>query len=94
MSKEISNFRYPVWNDIEQSARRPLQQVQSDLRGKHYAWERAIWPLLDRKDQERVKVLRQKFESLSLQKIDALANELSDLSNEILSLAYIGSAHR
>jgi hypothetical protein len=83
---ELSNFRHWVMDDIEMSARRPIQQVFTDLQVKHYAWERAVWSRLNADDRGRVIELRQRFEKVHVP--DELAKDVANLANEILSLTY------
>jgi hypothetical protein len=90
--REISNFRRPIEFDIEMSSTRPVQQVLSDMQVRHYAWECAIWYKIDEKYQEQVRALRQKFELMSSQNLGELARQLSDVTDEILTLTRIASA--
>jgi len=89
--REISHFRSPVQGDIEYSSQRVLQQVVSDLQIKHYAWERAIWNNLDETHQKQIVAVRKSFEKLSRNNLGELAKQLSDVTDEILSLSRIGS---
>lgn len=89
---QLAHFRYRIWADIEESAAKPLQQITSELRSKHYAWERSIWSALNQAEKARVKFLRTKFENTSWAddiKSDESGSEVSDLSDEILTLAFI-----
>lgn len=90
--RELSNFRTPIWDSIEKSAGCPVQQAQSNLQVRHYAWECAIWSRLDQSHQQRVITLRERFEGLSMQEIGKLAKQVSDTSDEILALTRIASA--
>jgi hypothetical protein len=89
--REIAHFRDPVPHNVESSSRRPVQQTISDLQIKHYAWERAIWNKIGEKHQGQVVILRQKFESMSQRNLVELANQLSDVTDEILALTRIAS---
>jgi len=85
----LANLRHWVIRDIEMSAQRPIQQVYTNLQVKHYAWERAVWSRLEADDRRRVRELRQRFEFVH--KPDEFRESVSDLSDEILSLAYIAT---
>jgi hypothetical protein len=91
--REISHFRSPVQGDIEFSSRRPVQQVISDMQIKHYAWERAIWDKIGEKHQEQVVAVRKKFESLSWHNLNEIATQLSNVTDEILTLSRIAENH-
>jgi hypothetical protein len=90
--RELSYLGRPIQGDIERSASRPMQQVFSDLQVKHYVWERAIWNKVSEKNQKNIKALRVKFEKLSSsQKISDISQQLSEITDEILSLTRIAS---
>jgi hypothetical protein len=89
--REISHFRRPIQFDIESSSGRSVQQTISDMQVKHYAWERAIWNKVGEKNQKQIITLRQKFESMSGQNLGELAQQLSDVTDEILTLTRIAS---
>lgn len=89
---QLSHFRYRIWGDIEESAAKPIQQITSELRSKHYAWERAIWAPLNQSERDRVKGLRKKFENVAWAediKSEKTTSEVSELSDEILDLSFI-----
>ena len=88
----LSHFRHWVWGDIEASASGfPVQQVYTDMRVKHYAWEQAAWSHLDDHARERVRKLRRRFERLHTESDitkNASESDLPTLSDEILKLTH------
>jgi len=85
----LSHFRHWTVSDIEQSYHGPAQKAYSDLRAKHYAWEFTIWSKLNEAERERVKNLRKKFEEVHTP--ETIDEDVSDLSQEILSLSTIAT---
>ncbi len=89
--RHFSRFRHWTINDIEKSGDGTIQQAYTDLQVKHYAWEQAIWSRLSASDRERVRKLRKTFGDVHTP--EALKGQVSDLSEEILSLTKAATKH-
>jgi hypothetical protein len=85
----LAPFRHAVYNDIGFSAERDPVKLHSDLQVSHYAWERAVWPRLDDKDRDRVRKLRETFETV--RDPSEYTRRMQELSDEILAVTYIAS---
>lgn len=80
----LSHFRHWTIDDIETSYHGSAQRAYSELRAKHYAWEVAVWARLEEKERRQVRELRTKFENVHTP--NAVAPEVSDLSEQVLSV--------
>ena len=85
----LSHFAFRILPEVMVSYDGPAQQACSELRAKHYAWERSIWSRLEDTERQRVRALRSHFESMDA--VDTIRRNVSSLSDEVLSVTYIAS---
>jgi len=73
------------WSYAQDATGRDWRPMYADLRGKYYAWERALWPHCNNGEREHLKEMRAK---LATAKTSDLVNLASEFADEVLTLAH------